>query len=81
MERKSNAEILTEIKERMKGHRSIRSIRAILSEVLQASPKFIKDFTYKIDGHSWKGCIYVARNSLMGSIFSYWDSKPFIVRG
>ena len=81
MEEKSIGERLIEVKEHLKGHRSIQSIRTVLSELFQASPKYIKDFNYKINGHSWKGCIYTARNSLMGSIFSYWDSKPFVLRG
>jgi len=80
-ERRVISELLSEIKERMKGHKTIQTIRTSLSECLGAKPKYIRDFSYKINGHTWKGCIYIARNSLMGSIFSYWDSKPFIIRG
>jgi len=38
-------------------------------------------FEHEINGKTWKGFIYLKRNSLMGSIFSYYDDVPFIIRG
>jgi len=41
----------------------------------------IRQFTHKFNGHKWKGYIYLSRNSLMGTIFSYWDNIPIVIRG
>lgn len=38
-------------------------------------------FEHEINGKTWRGFIYLKRNSLMGSIFSYYDGEPFIIRG
>ena len=81
MERLGVAEILTSIRERLKQARGINDIRLIAAEETKCKPDDLKDFHYKINGHDWKGVIYVKRNSLMGSIFSLFDSKPFVVRG
>jgi len=68
------------IEERMKRKRSIQSIRTIVSEVLNASPSDLKDFSHVIGAHKWKGVVYQKRNSLMGAIFSFFDEKVFCVR-
>jgi len=41
----------------------------------------VKEFHYKLDGHDWKGIIYLKRNNLMGTIFSLFDNKVVIIRG
>jgi len=34
-----------------------------------------------MDGHKWSGVLYLVKNSMFGSLFSYYDNKVFIVRG
>ena len=75
------AEILTSIRERLKQARSINDIRLIGAEETKCKSDDIRDFHYKINGHDWKGVIYLKRNSMMGSIFSLFDSKPLVIRG
>jgi hypothetical protein len=38
-------------------------------------------FTHDINGNKWEGFVYKEHNALMGSIFSLFNGKPFIVRG
>jgi len=45
------------------------------------SPSECKYFKHEVNGKNWEGYIYLKRNSMMGSIFSYYDEKPWIVRG
>jgi len=45
------------------------------------SPSECKYFNHEINDVVWEGFIYLKRNSMMGSIFSYYDGKPFFVRG
>jgi len=75
------SEILSSIREELKGARSIQDIRSIVVQATRCKPGDIKDFHYKLGGHDWKGVIYTKRNTLMGSVFSLFDSKPFVVRG
>ena len=75
------SEILSSIREELKGARGIQNIRSIVVRITSCKPDDIKDFHYKIKGHDWTGVIYTRRNSLMGSIFSLFDNKPFVVRG
>jgi len=75
------AEVLNSIRERLKQAKGINDIRLIAAEETKCKPDDLKDFHYKVKGHDWIGVIYVKRNRLMGSIFSLFDSKPFVVRG
>jgi len=65
----------------LKKKRSIAGIRAAVSEVLQASPADMKEFSHRIGNHRWRGIVYLKRNSLLGSIFSIFDAKLYVVRG
>ena len=65
----------------LKKKRSIAGIRAAVSEVLQASPADMKEFSHRIGNHRWRGIVYLKRNSLLGSIFSIFDTKLYVVRG
>ena len=73
--------VLEEIQELCKGKRSLKTILPIITEKLNANTSDFKKFSFRIDGHSWQGYIYLKRNSLMGSLFSLWDNKFFIIRG
>jgi ATP-dependent RNA circularization protein (DNA/RNA ligase family) len=75
------AERLEEVIKKLKGKRSTQAIRTVVSEVLQAKPSDMQDFSFNIDGHRWKGTVYNKRNSLMGSIISLFGNKLFVVRG
>lgn len=75
------AERLEEVIKKLKGKRSTQAIRTVVSEVLQAKPSDMQDFSFNIDGHRWKGTVYNKRNSLMGSIISLFDNKIFVIRG
>lgn len=65
----------------LKGKRSLRTLRGIVSEVLKANPGDMKDFSHRIGSHKWRGIVYLKRNSLMGTIVSFFDNKLLIVRG
>jgi len=66
------------IHESMKGD-NFKNLRPNIYKYIKGS---IRQFTHKFNGHVWKGYIYLDRNSLMGSIFSYWDTNiPLIIRG
>ena len=74
-------ERLVELEKRLKRVRSIRTLHTRVCEYLQCGGSDVKEFHYKILGHDWKGLIYLKRNTLMGTIFSLWDSKVVIIRG
>jgi len=65
----------------LKRKRSMQGLRTAVSEVLQAGPGDMKEFSYKIGNHKWRGVIFLKRNSLMGSVVSLFDTKLFVVRG
>lgn len=73
-------EILVEIKELMRGKSLTKSL-PLICEKLNIGPSDYRKFSHTIDSHSWKGIVYLKRNSLMGSIFSYFDKKALIIRG
>jgi len=72
---------LVEIHQKLVRVRSLRTLRSRVCEYLQCGGSEVKEFHYKINGHDWKGIIYLKRNNLMGSIFSLFDNKVFIIRG
>jgi len=74
---KPTAERIRVIAEAMKGS-NFKNLRSIIFKYLTGD---VQQFTHKFNGHIWKGYKYQTRNSLMGTLFSYWDNKPFIVRG
>ena len=69
------------LREELEGKKSLQSIRATVSELWNAKPADMKEFSYNINGHKWRGIIYQKRNSLMGTIVSFFDKELFIVRG
>ena len=79
-EEKSPAEKIKEIENRLKGKRSLRILRVIVSETLRCKPDDLKEFRHQINKHSFRGVVYLKRNSLMGSVFGFWDNKPFVLR-
>lgn len=56
-----------------------QKLRTKISEVL-LTPS-LKKFTYDIDKQKWKGFVYMNRNSLYGSIFSFYSRTPIVIRG
>jgi hypothetical protein len=74
------AERLRQIYALMK-HGSFKKLPSIISSVLLNQPGDLQKFTMKVNGHQWHGYLYTSRNSLYGSIFSYYGRIPFIVRG
>ena len=77
----SPIERLEKLEKRLKRIRSYQGLRGRVSEVLKAKPADLRGFKEKIGNHLWKGVVYQKRNSLMGSIFSFFDKQLFIVRG
>jgi len=75
------SERLVTIREDLKNARGIQNIRTIVTKHLKCKPNEIRSFHFKMNGHDWSGVIYLKRNSLMGSIFSLFDSKSFVIRG
>jgi hypothetical protein len=65
----------------MKLHYGLPKLRASLGEHLQASPSMFKEFHHKIGEHNWFGLMYNQRNSLYGTIFSFFGRTPLIIRG
>jgi len=70
-----------EIRDRMKKYKSIRPALPKIVEVLRCSPSEYRLFSHKIGNTKWSGILYRTRNSLMGTIFSYFGNKVFIVPG
>jgi hypothetical protein len=66
------------LEEKLKRKRSLKTMREILIEYLTGD---IEKFTYNLNGHLWHGFQYKAHNSMMGSVFSYYDKKLTILRG
>lgn len=75
------AERLRLIYTKMRAKPSFKRLPADISSVIQNQPGDLKKFTYKVGKHTWRGYIYGSRNSLYGTIFSYFGRTPFIVRG
>jgi len=75
------SDLLVSIREELKKAKGIQDVRSIVARTTSCKPSDIKDFHYKLGGHDWKGVIYTKRNSLMGSVFSLFDNKPFVVKG
>jgi len=65
----------------LKKKRSLKGLRTAVSEVLGAAPGDMKDFSFNIGAHKWRGTIYQKRNSLMGTVVSFFDTKLYVVRG
>lgn len=79
---KSPIQRLEELRKALKRRRSFQGLRAVVSEVLKAKPADMREFSYNINNHKWKGVIYQKRNSLMGTLICIWDNKQkFIIRG
>jgi len=75
------SERLSNIREDLKHTKGLQNIRTIVTKHLKCKPSEIRSFHFKMNGHDWTGVIYLKRNSLMGSIFSLFDSKSFVIRG
>jgi hypothetical protein len=60
---------------------SVAKLPSYISSILDNKPADISKFTHKIGGHNWTGYIYHSRNSLYGSIFSYFGKTPIVIRG
>jgi len=76
-------ERLLNLKEEMSKNRrkSREGLFSLIRKNLNCSPTELKKFKYTVNNHLWEGVIYLKRNNLMGTIFSYYDKKVFIVRG
>jgi len=73
-------EILYDIREGMK-NKSLPKAISIIAQRLHLGSGDYKRFSHSINGHKWRGIIYYKRNSLLGTIFSYFDSKPLVIKG
>ena len=79
---KSPIERLEELRKALKRKKSFQGLRAAVSEILKAKPADMREFSYNINNHKWKGIVYQKRNSLMGTLVCIWDNKQkFIIRG
>jgi len=72
-------ERLEKLRGSLKGKKSLQAIRSTTSEILKCKPNELKEFSYKINNHRWRGIVYQKRNSLMGTIVSLWDNKKIIL--
>jgi len=72
-------ERLRKLEKALRRKRSLQGIRSAVSEVLRCKPSEMREFSYNVNNHKWRGVIYQKRNSLMGTIVSLWDNKQKIL--
>jgi len=77
----SPGERMDKVKEALKRKRSIQGIRSVVSEILGCGPADMQDFHFNVGNHKFRGIIYLKRNSLMGSLFYFWDNKIGVIKG
>ena len=77
----SPAERLRQVYELMRTKPSIAKLPSYIASVLDNKPADISKFSHKIGRHTWTGYLYHSRNSLYGTIFSYFGKTPIIIRG
>lgn len=65
----------------MKKKSSVKVLRRGLAEILKCSPSGCKEFKHTFGKNKWSGIIYQQRNSIYGTIFSFWNRRPLIIRG
>ena len=75
------AERLEQIYELMRKNPSMVKLPSYIASALDNKPTDLTKFTHKIGKHTWRGYIYHPRNSLYGSIFSYFGRIPIVIRG
>ena len=75
------AERLQKVYELMRIHPSFVKLPSYISSVLDNKPADLSKFTRKVGKHTWRGYLYHCRNSLYGTIFSYFGRTPIIIRG
>jgi len=68
---------LRKVQEIMKGD-NFKNLRSNIHKLLTGE---LNKFKLTFGPHIWRGYVYRTSNSLYGTIFSYWDNIPFIVRG
>ena len=73
--------LLIEIREQMKSKLGKEKLKSLIAEVLCVKSSDLKYFNHNMNGHRWSGYIYQGRNSKMGTVVSYFDNTPVIVRG
>ncbi len=75
-------ERLKKLEKALKRKRSLQGIRTAVSEVLKCKPSEMREFSYRINNHKFRGIVYLKRNNLMGTIVALWDNKQkLILRG
>lgn len=79
-------EVLKRLAEEMRHKRTIKTalpaiVQAMMDSGRSISPSDYKKFTHQIGPRKWQGIIYRSRNTMMGTIFSYFGNKVLIVRG
>lgn len=75
------AERLEQIYEMMRSKPSMVKLPSYIASALDNKPTDLTKFTHKVGKHTWRGYIYHPRNSLYGSLFSYFGRTPIVIRG
>src|SRR3972149_5685055 len=75
------AERLQKVYELMRNKVSMVKLPSYIASVLDNKPADLSKFIHKIGRHTWTGYLYHSRNSLYGTIFSYFGKTPIIIRG
>lgn len=74
-------ERMDKLMQAIKHKRTIKGLRSAIGEILHSKPADLLEFRMRIGPHIWRGVVYRKRNSLMGTIVSFFDTKLFVVRG
>jgi len=78
--------VLEEILEKMRHKRTIKTAIPIIADAMSKggrsfAPSDYRKFTHQVGSTHWQGIIYQSRNTMMGTIFSYFRNKATIIRG
>lgn len=78
-----SAERLQMMYDRMRHRPGMPGVRIAAGEILKSSPSDLKEFRFKIhpSNQYWRGVLYRPRNSIYGSIFSFYGRTPVVIRG
>lgn len=79
-------QIFKEVEEELKDCKEmipciVASLGMVLNRHGYTSGFEFRGFNRVVEGKRWIGIVYLERNSIMGSVFGFFDRKPFVLRG